>query len=56
LIIGVINNDMFSENGYSFLKFQIGTSNEGKGGRRFMPFVFTEQGVADFNQYKQSPA
>ncbi|MEA5115776.1 MAG: ORF6N domain-containing protein [Geobacteraceae bacterium] len=29
------------------LRFQIGTSNEaGRGGRRYNPFVFTEQGVA----------
>jgi predicted restriction endonuclease len=28
------------------LRFQTGTSNSGRGGRRFLPFVFTEQGVA----------
>jgi hypothetical protein len=28
------------------LRFQIGTSNEGRGGRRKIPRVFTEQGVA----------
>ena len=28
------------------LRFQIGTSNEGRGGRRYPPRVFTEQGVA----------
>jgi phage regulator Rha-like protein len=28
------------------LRFQIGTSNAGRGGRRYLPFVFTEQGVA----------
>ena len=28
------------------LRCQIGTSNEGRGGRRYMPYVFTEQGVA----------
>jgi phage regulator Rha-like protein len=28
------------------LRFQTGTSNLGRGGRRFLPFVFTEQGVA----------
>jgi len=27
------------------LRFQIGTSKEGKGGRRFSPYVFTEHGV-----------
>lgn len=28
------------------LRFQIGTSKEGRGGRRYLPLVFTEQGVA----------
>lgn len=28
------------------LRCQIGTSNEGRGGRRYAPYVFTEQGVA----------
>ncbi len=28
------------------LRFQTGTSNAGRGGRRYMPYVFTEQGVA----------
>ncbi len=28
------------------LRFQFGTSNEGRGGRRYLPYVFTEQGVA----------
>jgi hypothetical protein len=28
------------------LRCQIGTSNEGRGGRRYLPNVFTEQGVA----------
>ena len=30
---------------YNNLRFQIGTSNN-KGGRRYNPYVFTEQGVA----------
>ena len=30
---------------YNNLRFQIGTSNE-RGGRRYNPYVFTEQGVA----------
>ncbi len=29
-----------------FLRCQIGISKEGRGGRRYMPYVFTEQGVA----------
>jgi phage regulator Rha-like protein len=28
------------------LRFQDGTSNTGRGGRRYLPYVFTEQGVA----------
>ena len=28
------------------LRFQFGTSKEGRGGRRYLPLVFTEQGVA----------
>jgi len=28
------------------LRCQIGTSNEGRGGRRYAPYVFIEQGVA----------
>lgn len=28
------------------LRYQIGTSNAGRGGRRYLPYVFTEQGVA----------
>ena len=47
------NSEMFPENfmfrlnneEWSVLRFQFGTSNE-KGGRRYKPFVFTEQGVA----------
>lgn len=31
---------------YESLKFQIGIANEGRGGRRIPPYVFTEQGVA----------
>ena len=31
---------------YNFLRFQIGMSKNGRGGRRYMPYVFTEQGVA----------
>ena len=28
------------------MRFQIGTSNDGRGGRRYAPYAFTEQGVA----------
>jgi hypothetical protein len=30
----------------SRLRYQIGTSKKGRGGRRYRPYVFTEQGVA----------
>lgn len=38
-----------TEQEYESLRFQIGTSKEiniGKGGRRYMPYVFTEQGIS----------
>ncbi len=31
---------------FQFLRSQIATSSEGHGGRRYLPLVFTEQGVA----------
>lgn len=31
---------------FECLRFQIGTSNKMRGGRRYLPYVFTEQGVA----------
>lgn len=31
---------------FAALRFQIGISKMGRGGRRYLPFVFTEQGVA----------
>lgn len=30
----------------SHLRYQIGTSKKGRGGLRYLPYVFTEQGVA----------
>ena len=30
---------------FKSLKFQNGTSNEGRGGRRKLPYVYTEQGI-----------
>lgn len=36
------------------LRCQIGTSNEGRGGRRYRPFAFTEQGVAMLASVLQS--
>lgn len=35
-----------TEEEWTSLRFQIGTSKAGKGGRRYLPYVFTEQGVA----------
>jgi len=35
-----------TEEEWNLLRFQTGTSNTDRGGRRYMPYVFTEQGVA----------
>jgi hypothetical protein len=35
-----------TEDEYRFLRSQIATSNGSRGGRRYLPYVFTEQGVA----------
>jgi hypothetical protein len=35
-----------SEKEFENLRFQIGTSSSGYGGRRYMPYVFTELGVS----------
>jgi len=37
------------------LRSQIGISNEGRGGRRYLPYVFTEQGVAMLSSVLNSP-
>ena len=37
------------------LRCQIGTSNEGRGGRRYRPYAFTEQGVAMLSSVLRSP-
>ena len=39
---------------YDSLIFQIGISNSKRGGRRFMPYAFTEQGVAMLSSVLQS--
>jgi hypothetical protein len=36
------------------LRFHLGTSKKGRGGRRYLPFVFTEQGVAMLSSVLQS--
>jgi len=33
------------------LRFHFGTSKEGRGGRRYRPYVFTEQGVAMLSSF-----
>ncbi len=35
-----------SDSEHKSLRFQIGTSKEGRGGRRTLPYAFTEQGIA----------
>lgn len=40
---------------YEALRFQIGTSKTGRGGRRYMPYVFTQEGVAMLSSVLQSP-
>ncbi len=37
------------------LRCQFGTSNEGRGGRRYHPYAFTEQGVAMLSRVLRSP-
>ena len=37
------------------LRFQIGTSSAGHGGRRYVPYAFTEQGVAMLSSVLSSP-
>lgn len=36
------------------LRSQIATSNEGRGGRRYSPYVFTEQGIATLSSVLRS--
>src|SRR5215831_2049774 len=40
---------------FESLRFQIGISKKGRGGRRYLPFVFTEQGVAMLSSVLKSP-
>lgn len=43
------------EEAKSFLRFQAGTSKIGSGGRRYIPYAFTEQGVAMLSGILKSP-
>ena len=40
---------------YSALRSQFVTSNAGRGGRRYVPYTFTEQGVAMLSSVLNSP-
>src|SRR5437899_1213075 len=40
---------------FETLRCQTGTSNEGRGGRRYSPYAFTEQGVAMLSSVLRSP-
>jgi hypothetical protein len=44
-----------AEESRELLRYQIGTSNEGRGGRRYRPYVFTEQGIAMLSGVLTSP-
>ena len=44
-----------TEEEFDALRCQIGTSNAGRGGRRYLPHVFTEQGVAMLSGLLNSP-
>ena len=46
---------MFQLSPDEVLRCQIGTSKKGRGGRRFSPYVFTEQGVAMLSGLLNSP-
>ncbi|HEX3361231.1 MAG TPA: ORF6N domain-containing protein [Solirubrobacterales bacterium] len=43
-----------SKEEFAALRRQSGTSNEGRGGRRYAPYAFTEQGVAMLSSVLQS--
>lgn len=40
---------------HAALRIQIGTSNPGRGGRRYRPYAFTEEGVAMLSSVLRSP-
>jgi len=51
------NDFMFkvTEDEYENLRSQFVTSNKGRGGRRYLPFVFTEQGIYMLASVLKSP-
>lgn len=44
-----------AEEARDLLRCQIGTSNQGRGGRRYRPYAFTEQGIAMLSGVLTSP-
>lgn len=44
-----------SDQEYTALRCQIGISKKGRGGRRYLPYAFTEQGLAMLSGILQSP-
>jgi hypothetical protein len=44
-----------AEEHVAFLRIQFGTSNVGRGGRRYRPYAFTEHGVAMLSAVLRSP-
>jgi hypothetical protein len=44
-----------TEDEFSSLRCQLGTSDEGKGGRRYLPYVFSEHGVLMLSSVLNSP-
>lgn len=44
-----------TENELEALRFQIGTSKKQRGGRRYLPYVFTQEGVAMLSGVLNSP-
>jgi len=49
-----LNSQLDTQNDNPNLKYQFGTSSFGHGGRRKLPFVFTEQGVAKLSAVLRS--
>lgn len=44
-----------SEQEFRSLRCQLSTSKQGSGGRRYLPYVFTEQGIAMLSSVLHSP-
>lgn len=48
-------SNVSGQSGTGELRFQSATSNAGRGGRRYLPYAFTEQGVAMLSGVLRSP-